>query len=247
MEKIALDAKEAAKGFPFEDGQTEADLNKLKAFLNPVDGTLSKFFKENLEKDFDCANKQCKPNDANKYNETFVTYLNNAFRLRDTLFGKNSNPSYSYTFEVKPVTDAIIEGVVDGEEVKSGETKNIKFPADAGKQVGVNLKVSGTNSPPTSANTPAPSVSNSNTTNPAPVSKPTQSSNSSGFAITKQTTWGLFRFFNEGAPQPQSNAYVLTYKTGGKTVTVVITTSGGDLFDKNIFKSLRDVPQSILK
>jgi hypothetical protein len=39
----------------------------------------------------------------------------------------------------------------------------------------------------------------------------------------------------------------LTYKTGGKTVTVVITTSGGDLFDKNIFKALRDVPQSLLK
>ncbi|MGC2236689.1 MAG: type VI secretion system membrane subunit TssM [Pyrinomonadaceae bacterium] len=245
-EKIALDAKETAKGFPFEDGQTEADLNKLKTFLNPVDGTLSKFFKENLEKEFECANKQCKPKEANKYNEAFVTYLNNAFRLRDTLFGTNANPSYAYTFEIKSIADALVEGVVDGEEVKAGETKNIKFPADAGKQVGVNLKVSST-STPTSANTPAPTVSNSNTTNTTPVSKPTQSSNSSGFAITKQTTWGLFRFFNEGSPQPQSNAYALTYKTGGKTVTVVITPSGGDLFDKNIFKALRDVPQSILK
>lgn len=249
-DKIMLEAKDMAKGFPFEDGQTEADLNKLKTFLNPVDGTLTKFYKENLEKDFDFANGQYKPKDPNKYNEAFVTYLNNAFRLRDTLFGKNQNPGYQYTFEIKPVTDTIIEGVVDGEDVKSGETKNIKFPADAGKQVGVNLKVSstgGTSSTPALAKSPTPSVSSTDptpvpTSTPAPTSS-TPSSSSSGFAIEKKTTWGLFRFFNEGAPAKQSNSYVLTYKN----VTVVITTSGGDLFDKNVFKSLRDVPNSILR
>jgi type VI secretion system protein ImpL len=249
-DKILPETKDATKGFPFEDAQTEADLNKLKAFLNPVDGTLTKFYKENLEKDFDFANGQYKPKDANKYSEAFVTYLNNAFRLRDTLFGKNPNPAYQYTFEIKSATDTIIEGVVDGEEVKSGETKNIKFPADAGKQVGVNLKVSTTGaatSTPALAKSPTPTVSNSDSTSSTPTpSTPVPANtggNSTGFAIEKKTTWGLFRFFNEGAPARQANSYVLTYKN----VVVVITTSGGDLFDKNIFKSLRDVPQSILR
>ena len=138
------------------------------------------------------------------------------------------------------------------EEVKAGETKNIKFPADAGKQVGVNLKISST-SAPISANTPTPAVNNTNASNSTvPASTPPaivtgNNSNSSGFAITKQTTWGLFRFFDEGGAANQANSYVLTYKTGGKTMTVVITTSGGDLFDKNIFRALRDVPQNILK
>jgi type VI protein secretion system component VasK len=244
------EAKTMAQGYPFEDGQTEASLNKLQTFLNPVDGTLTEFYKTNLKKDFDESNGQYKPKDPNKYSEAFVTYLNNAFRLRDTLFGKNQNPAYSYTFEIKPVTDALVEGVVDGEEVKAGETKNIKFPAEAGKQVGVNLKVSSTNAP-ISANTPAPTVNNTNSTNSTvPTSTPptnNSNTNSTGFAITKQTTWGLFRFFDEGGAAPQSNSYVLTYKTSGKTVTVVITTNGTDLFDKNIFRALRDVPQNILK
>lgn len=254
-EKIMPEAKAAAQGFPFEDAQTEADLNRLKTFLNPVDGTLTKFYKENLEKDFDFANGQYKPKDAGKYTEAFVTYLNNAFRLRDALFGKNPNPGYQYTFEIKPAGDAIIEGVVDGEEVKSGETKNLKFPADAGKQVGVSLKLTpaGTTAPAaTPATTANPSPANVNTNStpaptpaPAPTSGNSGSGSSPGFAIEKKTTWGLFRFFNESSPaaQKQSNAYLLTYKN----VTVVITTSGGDLFDKNVFRSVRDVPQSILR
>jgi type VI secretion system protein ImpL len=245
-EKIAPEAKDMAKGFPFEDVQTEADLNKLKTFLNPVDGTLTKFYKENLEKDFDFANGVYKPKDADKYSEAFVKYLNAAFRLRDVLFQKNQNPGYMYTFEIKPVTNTIIEGIVDGEEVKSGETKNIKFPADGGKQVGVNLKISTTGTPtstPALANSSTSNVSNSNST-PVPASTPVSTGGgNSGFAIEKKTTWGLFRFFNEGAPQQQSNSYILTYKN----VSVVITPSGGDLFDKNIFKALRDIPSGVLK
>ena len=39
-EQILPGAKEIEKGYPFEDGQTEADLTKLTAFLNPSDGKL---------------------------------------------------------------------------------------------------------------------------------------------------------------------------------------------------------------
>ena len=46
-------AKEAEKGFPFEDVETETDLAKLTAYLNPVDGKLSKFYDDSLKKYFD--------------------------------------------------------------------------------------------------------------------------------------------------------------------------------------------------
>ncbi|MGB5015497.1 MAG: hypothetical protein WBO68_15860 [Pyrinomonadaceae bacterium] len=55
-EVILPAAKEIEKGYPFEDGTAEADLTKLTAFLNPVDGKLSKFYDERLKKYFEESN-----------------------------------------------------------------------------------------------------------------------------------------------------------------------------------------------
>jgi type VI protein secretion system component VasK len=84
-EQILPNAKDIEKGFPFEDGQTEADLTKLTAFLNPANGTLSEFYTKNLKMYFDGEPGQLKLKETSpiKFNEEFVTYLNNAFRLRE--------------------------------------------------------------------------------------------------------------------------------------------------------------------
>jgi type VI protein secretion system component VasK len=59
--------------------------------------------------------------------------------------------------------------------------------------------------------------------------------------------WGLFRFVDAGKPQKQAGGeYLLTYSVGGHPLTATIRPSGGDLFDKNIFRSLK-APQNILK
>jgi type VI protein secretion system component VasK len=57
----------------------------------------------------------------------------------------------------------------------------------------------------------------------------------------------LFRFVDDGKPQKQPGGeYLLTYTIGGQAVTATIKPSGGDLFDKNVFRSLK-APQSFIK
>jgi len=56
----------------------------------------------------------------------------------------------------------------------------------------------------------------------------------------------LFKFVDAGKALKQSGGdYLLTYNVGGKTVTAVIKPSGGDLFDKSIFKGFK-APQNFL-
>ena len=59
--------------------------------------------------------------------------------------------------------------------------------------------------------------------------------------------WGLFKFFDASNPQKQTdNSYLLSYKLkSGKSLTAKITPSGGDQFNKDLYK-LR-APKTILK
>jgi type VI protein secretion system component VasK len=57
----------------------------------------------------------------------------------------------------------------------------------------------------------------------------------------------LFRFVDAGRPQKQAGGeYLLSYTVGGKGVTAVIKPSGGDLFDKTVFRQLK-APQNMMK
>ena len=219
----------------------------MEKFLNPTDtGTLTKFFNENLKNDFkETGSGQFVPNDPNKYNEQFVAWLNNAFRLRERLFGKSSATiKYSYTFEIQAPTDLTVSGTVDGETIEAGKAKNINFPAGAGRDVGVNIMFAAVES--TSSTTATPTPSSSPTTTPAatPAKSPT------GIPpIEYKVQWGLFRLFKDGSGQSQSSPYTLTFDRGGKKITIIIKPSGGDLFEKNleVFKSVKNMPQAILK
>lgn len=244
-DNIMPKAQDAFKGFPFEDGATDADIKKLEEFLNPSEnGTFTKFFNEYLKNDFkESSNGQFTPTDPNKYNEQFVVFLNNAIRLRDRLFGKTSATiKYSYTFEVQVPTDLTVSGTVDGEAVEAGKAKNINFPAGAGRDVGVNIMFAEAETTSSTSTTPTPSSSPSSS--PTPAKSPTGTP-----PIEFKTQWGLFRLFKEGASQSQSSPYNLTFNRGGKTITIIIKTSGGDIFEKNLdtFKSVRNMPQAILK
>jgi type VI secretion system protein ImpL len=92
-ERILVDARKIEKGYPFEDSQTESDLNDLKNFLNPTDGKLSVFFNEDLKKYFEESNGQWKVKDTSavKFSDEFVAYLNNAFALRKALVRHESD------------------------------------------------------------------------------------------------------------------------------------------------------------
>jgi len=258
-------AKEIEKGFPFEDGQAETDLTKLTTFLNPDSGSFSKFYKDNLQKYFDGNPGQLKLKETSavKFSDEFVAYLNKILLLREALYGKSATPNFEYEFKLSPVTDGLLEGTIDGQAVKSDASVKLKFPAAGGTETGVNISfsssggtvsTSGTTATP-AANTATNTAANTaatNTNTSAPVNRPapkpnTNSDSSSASSIKKPGTWGLFRFFNDGSPKKEATGdYTLTYTLGGKTVTAVVKPSGGDLFDKELFRATR-APEKLLK
>jgi type VI protein secretion system component VasK len=210
-------AKEIEKGYPFAAGDTDADLIKVNAFLNPLSGDLSRFYENSLKNNFEEFDGELKFKESGdaKINDEFTKYLNNTFRLRKALYSENSPvPKFVYEFKLKPVKDTVIEIVVDGQTASSKETSSVRmtFPASAGEKSGVLMKCLST-----------------------------------GSEIKWEGTWGLFKFFDAGSPVKQpTGEYLLTYEIEGKTVMAIVKPSVADLFDKNIFKSVR-APDLILK
>ncbi len=239
-EQIMPAAKEIEKGYPFEDGQAESDLTKLSAFLNPVDGKLSKFYDEKLKKYFEESNGQLKVKDSSdvKFSDDFVAYLNNAFALRKALYGTSQTPKFDYAFALKAGKDMLIEITIDGQKVTSEGTASTTgtFPAGPSVETGVIITAGSTGSTTTTAPPPA----NTGSTSTAP--------NSSGPTPLKfPGTWGLFRFVDAGHPQKQpSGEYNLSYSIGGKSVGATIKPNGGDPFDKTLFQQLK-APPTLLK
>ena len=236
-EQILPDAKEIEKGYPFEDGSTDTDLTKLTAFLAPGEGKFSKFYDEKLSRYFEESNGQLKVKDTAevKFTDEFIAYLNNAMNLRKALYGSGPTPKFEYEFTLQPVKDAIVEMSLDGQPVKSEGTGSIKgtFPGAGAAETGVIINVGSASGTPTAA-----PPSNSNTA-AGPSSSPA--------ALKYQGNWGLFRFVDASRPQKQPGGeYLLTFNVGGKPVTATIKSSGGDLFDKTVFRQVR-VPQNFLK
>ena len=240
-EQILPEGKEIEKGYPFEDSQTETDLTKLSAFLAPGEGKFSKFYDEKLSRYFEESNGQLKLKDTAevKFSDEFVAYLNNAMNLRKALYGTSPTPKFEYEFTLRPVKDAIVEISRDGQPVKSEGTGSIKgtFPGAGAAETGVLINVGSSSGLTTGA--PA---SNSNTVSSSPTAP-----SSSAAALKYQGNWGLFRFVDASRPQKQPGGeYLLTFSVGGKPVTATIKSSGGDLFDKTIFRQVR-IPQNFLK
>jgi type VI protein secretion system component VasK len=241
-QEILPAAKEIEKGYPFEDGSAEADLTKLSAFLNPNDGKFTSFYKTRIEKYFEEADGKLKLKDGAEvqFSDEFVAYLNNAIALRKALFGTNPTPKFEYEFTVKPPAGgALIEISIDGQKVPPDGTGSIKgtFPASGSAETGVTVSM-GSTAPATTTTTGPVSNANTSTASPAP---------SSSGPLTFQGNWGLFRFVDAGRPQKQAGGeYLMTYSVGGKSFSATIKPSGGDPFDKSLFRNLK-APQTILK
>lgn len=241
-EQILPAAKEIEKGYPFEDGQAESDLTKLSAFLNPVDGKLSKFYDDKLKKYFEESNGQLKVKDSSdvKFSDDFVAYLNNAFALRKALYGTSQTPKFDYAFALKAGKDLLIEITIDGQKVTSEGTASVNgtFPAAPSAETGVIITAGSTGS----TTTAAPPAANTGST-----SSSTASSSSGPTPLKFPGTWGLFRFVDAGHPQKQpTGEYNLSYSIGGKSVGATIKPNGGDPFDKTLFRQLK-APPALLK
>ena len=243
MQEILPAAQDVVKGFPFEDGAAEADLTKLTAFLNPNDGKFTTFYKKNLATFFEEADGKLKVKDGAgvQFTDEFVAYLNNAMALQKALFGSNPTPKFEYEFSIRPGSENVVEITIDGQKITSEGTGSIKgtFPAGGSAETGV--RVSRTSDAPAAT---ATSSANSNSSTPTPAASP---ATSTGGPLTFPGNWGLFRFVDAGSPQKQPGGeYQLTYTIGGKPLVATIKPSGGDPFDKSIFRNLK-APQTIVK
>lgn len=240
-QEIVPAAKEIEKGFPFEDGQSESDLTKLTAFLNPTDGKLSVFYKEKLETYFEEADGKLKlkENSGVQFTDEFVNYLNNAFALRRALFGNNPTPKFEYEFTLKPGSGSTVEIVIDGQKVDSTGTGSFKgvFPASGSAETGVRISQIGD----TASSAPPPA--NSNTSTPSTSSSPAASPGQQVYS----GNWGLFKFVDASNPQKQPGGeYSLTFTVGGKSIGATIKPNGGDPFDKSLFRNVK-APQTVIK
>jgi type VI secretion system protein ImpL len=245
-DQILPQAKEIEKGFPFDDSQADADLTKLTAYLNPVDGKFSKFYDERLSKYFEESNGQLKvkENSEVKFSDEFVAYLNSAMGLRKALYGTNATPKFEYEFALRGPKDALIEVNIDGQKITSEGTGSIKgtFPASGAAETGVLVTAASTGGLTATTPSSTTSANNSNTSVPS-----TTSSASTAPSLKFPGNWGLFRFVDAGRPQKQAGGeYLLTYGIGGKTLTATIKPSGGDPFDKNLFRQTK-APQNFIK
>lgn len=256
-EQLLPQAKDLEKNFPFEESQNEADINKLTAYLNPVNGAFSDFYEKQLKKYFDGNPGQLKlkDNSAVKFSDEFIAYLNRMLLIRDALYQKNATPSFEYEFKLTPITGSLIEVTIDGQKITSdgtGTTK-FKFPASAGAETGVLMSLNSGGTASTSGNVPAntsaantSTMSNTNSTGKFLQSNSSSPVASSNAPIKESGNWGLFRFFYKGNPQKSGSSYTLTYPLGGKKITAVVTPSGGDLFDKELFRLAR-APEKFIK
>ncbi|MEZ5428864.1 MAG: type VI secretion system membrane subunit TssM [Pyrinomonadaceae bacterium] len=235
-------SKEIEKDYPFNNGGSDIDLKKMSDFFKSK-GTLNNFFDDYLSPYLEKSDSgEVKPKDGAEieFNEGFINYLNNAFRLQKALFAGGDEPKIQYTFALKPVENAIIEVTIDGQQVKSDGTGSNKmnFPAGSG-QTGAIMKFAST-APANSPETPV--------TNQTPNVVQNSGCASSAESITCPGDWGLFRFFDKGnPPQNQENGeHQLTYSFGGKTVKATVNSSGLDVFNRSLFTSVR-APESIFK
>ncbi len=238
-QEILPAATDIAKGFPFEDGAAEADLAKLAAFLNPNDGKFTVFYKEKLATFFEEADGKVKVKDGApvQFNDEFVAYVNSALSLQKALFGSNPTPKFEYEFQIQPGSGSPIEVNIDGQKVTSDGTGSIKgtFPASGSAETGVIVRLVSDAAPA------SPASSNSNTASPAPAA-PAPSG-----PLTFPGNWGLFRFVDQGSPQKQPGGeYLVKYSVNGKPFSATIKPSGGDPFDKSLFRNLK-APQTIVK
>ena len=243
--EILIAAQKAEQGYPFDVSDTNADFANLKNYFAPSSGKLSQFYdNNNLKKYFDGTPGQLKLKDNAPFTQEFVDYLNKAFTLQKALFSKGDDVKFDYNFELTTPKDVLlVEMTIDGISISSAEKPSspISFPATTGGGNGVSIKIlSTTGTTSTSGTTP--------TTSPTatPKSKFIENNNNSPEEKSFSGPWGLFRFFDASNPQKQDNSYSLSYKLkSGKSLTAKITPSGGDQFNKDLYK-LR-APKTILK
>lgn len=117
-------AQKLEQGYPFAISPADASVADVAKFLNPVDGQLWLFFRQNLESSLTEANSrfQLKEGSRIKLSDSFLNYLNNAHRVTEALFpqnGKTASFDFNFSLQPPPGGNVSIEMQVDGKRIDS--------------------------------------------------------------------------------------------------------------------------------
>jgi len=216
-EQVYPKAQAVESGYPFTDTGVSS-VTDLSRYLNPTNGQFSTFFNERLTTSFEDVDGKwkLKESGAFKFSDQFVKYLNDARRLRESLFpngGQQPEVSYDVTLQPVPNTDIIIE--IDGTRVEtrgtSPQSAKFTWPARAGSS-GAKITVI--------------------TAGAEPVEK----------AFPGE--WGLFKLFEAGSRgQAGLGQYNLTWNIGTVPVVAVLRpSSANNPFVRSVFTSLHAPP-----
>lgn len=226
-EQLLPEAQKIEANYPFADSQQDADLAALTRYLNPADGRFSRFYDERLSKYFEEVDGKLRPISGSEFEfaDEFVEYLNNAMTLRTALFGTGKAAKVDYEFALTQMKDAIVEVSIDGTKITTEGTgsRNFAFPAPPGSETGVVVNL----------------VSTSGGADGGLAGTAT--------SIPYQGVWGILKFVEASRPQKQDGGeYLLTFSVGGRSVNASVKSSGGDIFDRNLFRRVR-APKAFLK
>jgi type VI secretion system protein ImpL len=218
-DKLYVLAQKLEQGYPFATSPADSSLTDLARFLNPIDGQLWLFFRQNLESSLIDANGrwQLKEGSRIKLSDSFVNYINNARRVTDGLFSQNGKtPSFDFGFALQtpPVSNNSIEVQVEGKGIdSSGTPQNIKWSGSGGASIKVSQ--GGSLAPPR----------------------------------TWEGWWALFRMFEAGggaATKASDNRYSLSWKVGSVSVMAKLQppSTANNPFELSLFRQMR-APQTI--
>lgn len=219
-ERVYPKARAVEGGYPFTDSG-EASLTDLAGLMNPVNGQLTVFFKENLVSSFDDAQGQyrLKETGAVKFSNDFVKYLNSARKLREAMFANGGQqPEVGYELMVQPVPDTDIIVEIDGTKCEtrgnSPCSAKLTWPARSGTS-GVRITVVPADGQPVEPK-------------------------------TYPGTWGLFKMLDSSARlQPTGDQYELNWQVGSVQVRATLRpASTNNPFQRALFRSLH-APQNL--
>ncbi|MGH9900266.1 MAG: type VI secretion system membrane subunit TssM [Pyrinomonadaceae bacterium] len=203
--------------FPFTDGGPDASLTALVNFINPENGELTAFVNGRLKPYFE-EDWSPKANSAEKFSPEFVSFLKNARRLRDVLFaGGGRIPSFEYQVGLTPMKEAAMVRVeIDGNVLEPGRPTP-PFKWPGNKS-GAKITVTQT--------------SGANTGQAADKTFPGE--------------WGLLRMFAEGGGGDGKAALSNLKFDAGVPVGLTIQPKSGNIFQRELFTSMR-APRRLLQ
>lgn len=127
--------------YPFnQSSSAQVLVSEFSQFFNPVNGTLTEFFKT-VSQSFDGAPGSLRPRNPSDFSPAFVDYLNNAFKMRDAFFPPGSQqPKFDYQFVVQYAAGGKVDVMLNGAKVNGTMTPSWPGTGDSGGLVVMNLQ-----------------------------------------------------------------------------------------------------------